>query len=178
MTTSAQTLPLIKDPQRLENRLAEIPPEAGVYLMRDASDRIIYIGKSRKLRSRVRSYFRESQKLGERIATMVRQVTEIEFIVTDTEAEALALEANLIKQHLPYFNVLLKDDKKYPYLCITWSEDYPRIYITRKRLLSNQKDKYYKFYTDSHTLRRFCVCANGSFLYVNVRNHYLKIVLA
>ncbi|MCP6758728.1 MAG: excinuclease ABC subunit UvrC [Fischerella sp. CENA71] len=153
MTTSAQTLPLLKDPQRLENRLAEIPPEPGVYLMRDGSDRIIYIGKSRKLRSRVRSYFRESQKLTERIATMVRQVTEIEFIVTDTEAEALALEANLIKQHLPYFNVLLKDDKKYPYLCITWSEDYPRIYITRKRLLSNQKDKYYGPYTDSHTLR-------------------------
>ncbi|BAZ70152.1 excinuclease ABC subunit C [Fischerella sp. NIES-4106] len=153
MTTSAQTLSLIKDPQRLENRLAEIPPEPGVYLMRDGSDRIIYIGKSRKLRSRVRSYFRESQKLSERIATMVRQVTEIEFIVTDTEAEALALEANLIKQHLPYFNVLLKDDKKYPYLCITWSEEYPRIYITRKRLLSNQKDKYYGPYTDSHTLR-------------------------
>ncbi|MFB2767881.1 excinuclease ABC subunit UvrC [Pelatocladus sp. BLCC-F211] len=153
MTTSAQILPLLKDPQRLENRLAEIPPEPGVYLMRDGSDRIIYIGKSRKLRSRVRSYFRESQKLSERIATMVRQVTEIEFIVTDTEAEALALEANLIKQHLPYFNVLLKDDKKYPYLCITWSEDYPRIYITRKRLLSNQKDKYYGPYTDSHTLR-------------------------
>jgi excinuclease ABC subunit C len=153
VTTSAQTLPLFKDPQRLENRLAEIPPEPGVYMMRDGSDRIIYIGKSRKLRSRVRSYFRESQKLTERIATMVRQVTEIEFIVTDTEAEALALEANLIKQHLPYFNVLLKDDKKYPYLCITWSEDYPRIYITRKRLLSNQKDKYYGPYTDSHTLR-------------------------
>lgn len=153
MTTSAQTLPLIKDPQRLENRLAEIPPEPGVYLMRDGSDRIIYVGKSRKLRSRVRSYFRESQKLTERIATMVRQVTEIEFIVTDTEAEALALEANLIKQHLPYFNVLLKDDKRYPYVCITWSEDYPRIYITRKRQLSNQKDKYYGPYTDSHLLR-------------------------
>ncbi|PMB17079.1 excinuclease ABC subunit C [Fischerella thermalis CCMEE 5282] len=153
MTTSAQTPPLIKDPQRLENRLAEIPPEPGVYLMRDGSDRIIYVGKSRKLRSRVRSYFRESQKLTERIATMVRQVTEIEFIVTDTEAEALALEANLIKQHLPYFNVLLKDDKKYPYVCITWSEDYPRIYITRKRQLSNQKDKYYGPYTDSHLLR-------------------------
>lgn len=153
MTKSAQTPPLIKDPQRLENRLAEIPPEPGVYLMRDGSDRIIYVGKSRKLRSRVRSYFRESQKLSERIATMVRQVTEIEFIVTDTEAEALALEANLIKQHLPYFNVLLKDDKKYPYVCITWSEDYPRIYITRKRQLSNQKDKYYGPYTDSHLLR-------------------------
>lgn len=153
MTTSAQIVPLLKDPERLENRLVEIPPEPGVYFMRDGSDRIIYIGKSRKLRSRVRSYFRESQKLSERIATMVKQVTEIEFIVTDTEAEALALEANLIKQHQPYFNVLLKDDKKYPYVCITWSEEYPRIFITRKRKSGNEKDKFYGPYTDSHLLR-------------------------
>ncbi|MGB6298961.1 MAG: excinuclease ABC subunit UvrC, partial [Rivularia sp. (in: cyanobacteria)] len=111
------------------------------------------IGKSRKLRSRVRSYFRESQKLTDRIAMMVRLVTDIEFIVTDTEAEALALEANLIKQHQPYFNVLLKDDKKYPYVCITWSETYPRIFITRKRRLGKEKDKYYGPYTDSRLLR-------------------------
>jgi excinuclease ABC subunit C len=84
---------------------------------------------------------------------MVKLVTEIEFIVTDTEAEALALEANLIKQHQPYFNVLLKDDKKYPYLCITWSEEYPRIFITRKRQLGKAKDKYYGPYTDSSILR-------------------------
>lgn len=121
--------------------------------MRDGSDRIIYIGKSRKLRSRVRSYFRDSQRLSDRIATMVKQVTEIEFIVTDTEAEALALEANLIKQHQPYFNVLLKDDKKYPYVCITWSEDYPRIFITRKRKLGKEKDKFYGPYTDARLLR-------------------------
>jgi excinuclease ABC subunit C len=153
VTTSAHTLPLVKNPERLESRLAEIPPEPGVYFMRDGSDRIIYIGKSRKLRSRVRSYFFKSQRLSERIATMVRQVTEIEFIVTDSEAEALALEANLIKQHQPYFNVLLKDDKKYPYVCITWSEDYPRIFITRKRQIGKQKDKFYGPYTDSHLLR-------------------------
>jgi len=152
VTTSTQILPLLKDPERLENRLKEIPPEPGVYFMRDGSDRIIYIGKSRKLRSRVRSYFRESQKLTERIATMVKQVTEIEFIVTDTETEALALEANLIKQHQPYFNVLLKDDKKYPYVCITWSEEYPRIFITRKRQ-GKEKDKFYGPYTDSRLLR-------------------------
>jgi excinuclease ABC subunit C len=84
---------------------------------------------------------------------MVKLVTEIEFIVTDTEAEALALEANLIKQHQPYFNVLLKDDKKYPYLCITWSDEYPRIFITRKRQLGKAKDKYYGPYTDSGLLR-------------------------
>ncbi len=153
VTTSAQTMPLVKDPERLENRLREIPPEPGVYFMRDGSDRIMYIGKSRKLRSRVRSYFRDSQRLSERIATMVKQVTEIEFIVTDTEAEALALEANLIKQHQPYFNVLLKDDKKYPYVCITWSEDYPRIFITRKRQIGKEKDKFYGPYTDSRLLR-------------------------
>ena len=153
MTKSAEALPLLKNPERLENRLKEIPPEPGVYFMRDASDRIVYIGKSRKLRTRVRSYFRESQKLSDRIAMMVQLVTDIEFIVTDTEAEALALEANLIKQHQPYFNVLLKDDKKYPYVCITRSEEYPRIYITRKRRLGKEKDKYYGPYTDSRLLR-------------------------
>ena len=152
-TTATKILPLVKDPERLENRLKEIPPEPGVYFMRDGADRVIYIGKSRKLRSRVRSYFRDSQRLSERIALMVRQVAEIEFIVTDTEAEALALEANLIKQHQPHFNVLLKDDKKYPYVCITWSEDYPRIFITRNRRLGKKEDKYYGPYTDSGLLR-------------------------
>ena len=147
-----KTLPLVKDPERLKLRLKEIPPEPGVYFMRDSGDRIMYIGKSRKLRSRVRSYFRDRQ-LSERIAMMVRQIAEIEFIVTDTEAEALALEANLIKQHQPYFNVLLKDDKKYPYVCITWSDDYPRIFITRNRRLGKEKDKYYGPYTDSGLLR-------------------------
>ena len=153
MTTSAKTLPLVKDTDRLEKRLKEIPQEPGVYLMRDSGDRILYIGKSKKLRSRVRSYFRESQKLSDRIMMMVRQVVEIEFIVTDTEAEALALEANLVKQHQPYFNVLLKDDKKYPYVLITWSEEYPRIFITRNRRLAKEKDKYYGPFVDAGLLR-------------------------
>ncbi len=153
MTTSAKTLTLVKEPERLEKRLKEIPTEPGVYLMRDSSDRILYIGKAKKLRVRVRSYFRESQKLSDRIAMMVRQVAEIEFIVTDTEAEALALEANLVKQHQPYFNVLLKDDKKYPYILITWSEQYPRIFITRNRRLAKEKDKYYGPFVDAGALR-------------------------
>ena len=153
MTTSSKPTPLVKEPDRLEARLKEIPPEPGVYFMRDASDHILYIGKSKKLRSRVRSYFRDNHETNPRIALMVMQVVEIEFIVTDTEAEALALEANLIKQHQPHFNVLLKDDKKYPYLCITWSEEYPRIFITRKRHLGNQKDRYYGPYVDVHVLR-------------------------
>ncbi|MCY7366982.1 MAG: excinuclease ABC subunit UvrC, partial [Chamaesiphon sp.] len=137
----------------IEQRLQEIPSEPGVYFMRDGSDRILYIGKSKKLRSRVRSYFREGSQHTPRIAMMVHQVAEIEFIVTDTEAEALALEANLIKQHQPHFNVLLKDDKKYPYILITWSEDYPRILLTRNRRMGKGKDKYYGPYTDPNLLR-------------------------
>ncbi|NJK75220.1 MAG: excinuclease ABC subunit UvrC [Richelia sp. CSU_2_1] len=147
------TLPLVKDAERLSDILKEIPAVPGVYLMKDESDRILYIGKSKKLRNRVRSYFRDSQNLSPRIAMMVQQVREIEFIATDTEAEALALEANLVKQHQPYFNVLLKDDKKYPYLCVTWSEEYPRIFITRKRRAGNAKDRYYGPYVDTGALR-------------------------
>lgn len=146
--------PLIKTSDRLEARLKEIPPEPGVYFMRDANDNILYIGKSKKLRSRVRSYFRNLADHSPRIELMVRQIVEIEFIVTDTEAEALALEANLIKQHQPHFNVLLKDDKKYPYVCITWSEEYPRIFITRRRQLSQKQDRYYGPYVDTFALRQ------------------------
>lgn len=153
MTASIDTKLLLKEPERLEIRLKEIPSEPGVYFMRSGNGDILYIGKSKKLRSRVRSYFRSAQKLSDRIAMMVRQVAEIEFIVTDTEAEALALEANLIKKHQPYYNVLLKDDKKYPYVCITWSEDYPRIFITRKRRATKQRDRYYGPYVDTRLLR-------------------------
>ena len=153
MTALTDNKPLLKQPERLETRLKEIPTEPGVYFMRGGNGDLLYIGKSKKLRSRVRSYFRPAQKLSDRIAMMVRQVTEIEFIVTDTEAEALALEANLIKKHQPYYNVMLKDDKKYPYVCITWSEDYPRIFITRKRRAKQKRDRYYGPYVDTRLLR-------------------------
>ncbi len=140
--------------QILERQVTIIPNEPGVYLMRDGQGDILYIGKSKRLRSRVRSYFQASQDHSPRISLMVQQVADIEFIVTDTEAEALALEANLIKQHQPYFNVLLKDDKKYPYVCITWSEAYPRIFITRKRRLNHPRDRYYGPYVDTYLLRQ------------------------
>lgn len=154
MPTFSAPNTLLQDPEKLEDRLKEIPQEPGVYFMKDETDQILYIGKSKSLRSRVRSYFRDAaHHHSPRIATMVSKVAEIEFIVTDTEAEALALEANLIKQHQPHFNVLLKDDKKYPYLCITWAEDYPRIFITRKRR-NNAKSRYYGPYVDTGLLRR------------------------
>ncbi len=150
--TPDKILALIDDAERLEERLKEVPLEPGVYYMRDASDQILYIGKSKRLRSRLRQYF-NGKDTRPRIQLMMRQVAEIEVIVTDTEAEALALEANEIKQHQPHFNVLLKDDKKYPYLCITWSDDYPLVFITRRRRVGNAKDRYYGPYVDSHLLR-------------------------
>jgi excinuclease ABC subunit C len=124
--------------------------------MRDGEDRVLYIGKAKVLRNRVRSYFQSGSGHGHspRIRLMVRQVCEIEFIVTDSEAEALALESNLIKQNQPHFNVLLKDDKKYPYLCITWSEAYPRIFITRRRRFRSPLDRFYGPYVDVGLLRR------------------------
>jgi len=144
----------MQDPPRLEALLKALPAEAGCYLMRDAEDRILYIGKSKSLRSRVRSYFRDGVPDRPRIELMVRQVVDIEFIVTDSEAEALVLESNLIKNHQPHFNILLKDDKKYPYLCITWSEDYPRIFITRQRRFRKAHDRFYGPYVDVGLLRR------------------------
>jgi excinuclease ABC subunit C len=152
MAASSALQPLIDDPDRLEERLKEVPPEPGVYYFRDATDQILYIGKSKKLRSRLRQYF-NGHDTRPRIQLMMRQVTDIEVIVTDTEAEALALEANEIKQHQPHFNVLLKDDKKYPYLCITWSDEYPLVFITRRRRMGKSKDRYYGPYVDSQMLR-------------------------
>ena len=151
---AASGAPLLTQPDRLERRLKDIPAEPGCYLMRDGDDRILYVGKSKSLRSRVRSYFRSRHDLSPRIRLMTRQVCEIEFIVTDSEAEALALESNLIKNHQPHFNVLLKDDKKYPYLCITWSEAYPRIFITRRRRFRSPLDRFYGPYVDVGLLRR------------------------
>ena len=155
-TAADLALPLLQQPERLKARLREVPSEPGCYLLRDADDRILYIGKAKLLRNRVRSYFQSGSGHAHspRISLMVRQVCEIEFIVTDSEAEALALESNLIKQNQPHFNVLLKDDKKYPYLCITWSEAYPRIFITRRRRFRSPLDRFYGPYVDVGLLRR------------------------
>jgi excinuclease ABC subunit C len=155
-TVASAALALVQQPQRLKARLKEVPAEPGCYLLRDGEDRILYIGKAKQLRQRVRSYFQSGggHAHSPRIALMVRQVCEIEFIVTDSEAEALALESNLIKHHQPHFNVLLKDDKKYPYLCITWSEAYPRIFITRRRRFRSPLDRFYGPYVDVGLLRR------------------------
>ncbi len=145
---------LINNKPLLKSRLSEIPKSSGCYLFKDIDNNLLYIGKSKTLRNRVSSYFNNYADLTPRLSLMVRQITEIEIIVTDSEYEALNLESNLIKTNKPYFNILLKDDKKYPYLCITWSEQYPRIFITRKRRNRNNLDRYYGPYVDVGLLRK------------------------
>ena len=134
--------------------IRNIPILPGCYIFKDKYDTLLYIGKSKSLRKRVQSYFRPEALLSPRMKLMVSQIKDIEFIVTDSENEALNLESNLIKEHKPHFNILLKDDKKYPYVCITWSEDYPRIFITRRRRNRKTKDRYYGPYVDVASLRK------------------------
>ena len=116
----------------LREKVAQLPAQPGVYLFQDAGGKILYVGKARSLRGRVRSYFLESHWQDAKTGSLVREIADLEFIVVDNEKEALALENNLIKQHHPKFNVLLRDDKTYPYIRYTAFEKHPRIYVTRR----------------------------------------------
>ncbi|MBZ5502973.1 MAG: excinuclease ABC subunit UvrC [Acidobacteriia bacterium] len=116
----------------LREKVAQLPAQPGVYLFQDAGGTILYVGKARSLRGRVRSYFLESHWQDAKTGSLVREIADLEFIVVDNEKEALALENNLIKQHHPKFNVLLRDDKTYPYIRYTAFEKHPRIYVTRR----------------------------------------------
>jgi len=116
----------------IKEKLKKLPLCPGVYLMKDKDGNIIYVGKSKALKNRVSQYFQDSKNHSAKTVSMVSNVYDFDYIITDTEAEALALECNLIKKHMPKYNILLKDDKQYPYIKITSNEDFPRIFITRK----------------------------------------------
>jgi excinuclease ABC subunit C len=116
----------------LHEKVANLPVQPGVYLFKDAAETILYVGKARSLRSRVKSYFLESKWVDTKTGSLVREIADVDYIVVDNEKEALALENNLIKQHQPKFNVLLRDDKTYPYIRYTAFEKYPRVYVTRR----------------------------------------------
>src|SRR5580692_5194700 len=116
----------------LREKVAQLPTQPGVYMFQDAGGKILYVGKANSLRSRVRSYFLESHWQNAKTGSLVREIADVDYIVVDNEKEALALENNLIKQHKPKFNVLLRDDKTYPYIQYTAFEKYPRVYVTRR----------------------------------------------
>jgi excinuclease ABC subunit C len=116
----------------LREKVANLPTQPGVYLFQDAGGAILYVGKALSLRSRVRSYFLDKSQQDAKTGSLVREIADLEYIVVDNEKEALALENNLIKKHLPKFNILLRDDKTYPYIQYTAYERYPRVYVTRR----------------------------------------------
>ncbi|MGM0420206.1 MAG: excinuclease ABC subunit UvrC [Bacillota bacterium] len=129
----------------LEEQLKNLPDSPGVYLMKDKSGDIIYVGKAKSLRSRVRSYFRKGNHTY-KTSIMIEYINDFEYIVTDTEVEAYILEANLIKKYSPKFNIRLKDDKSYPYIKITINDDFPRIF--KSRILKKDGNKYFGPYAD------------------------------
>jgi excinuclease ABC subunit C len=133
-------------------RLAKLATRPGVYLLRDARGSVLYVGKAKSLRSRVRSYFQPGAELGAKNRELVRVVESVETIVVGSEAEALILEANLIKEHRPRFNILLRDDKKYPYIKVTMKEPFPRVYVTRR--IVNDGSRYFGPYTSVGPMRQ------------------------
>ena len=135
----------------IKEELKKLPNKPGVYIMHDENDTIMYVGKAINLHSRVRSYFRANIGRGPQIDQMVKQIARFEYIVTDSELEALVLENNLIKEHCPRYNTLLKDDKTYPYIKVTVSEDYPRILFSR--LMKKDKSRYFGPFTSAAAVK-------------------------
>jgi excinuclease ABC subunit C len=131
----------------IQEHLKNLPAKPGVYLMKDKYDNIIYVGKAISLKNRVRQYFQSSKNHSSKVVSMVKNITKFEYIITDSELEALILECNLIKQYRPKYNVLLRDDKTYPYIKVTINEDYPR--VLKVRQVIKDKAKYFGPYTNT-----------------------------
>ncbi len=136
----------------IKERLSSIPTRPGVYLMKGEADEVLYVGKAVNLRSRLRSYFQTSATRSPRVCRLVENVANLDFVVTGSEVEALILENNLIKKHRPHFNVRLKDDKRYPYIKITWQEDFPRVTVVRR--MQSDGARYFGPYTSSSAMRQ------------------------
>lgn len=156
----------------IPEELKKLPDKPGVYIMKDKDDNIIYVGKAVVLKNRVRQYFQKNNKSA-RIEKMVSLIDHFEYIVVDSEMEALVLECNLIKLHRPKYNVLLKDDKMYPYIKITVNEDFPTVRITRKKL--NDCAKYYGPYTNAFAVKETVEFLNKTFKLKQCRKIFTKI---
>lgn len=135
----------------IEEELKKLPAQPGVYIMHDKRDEIIYVGKAISLKNRVRQYFQSSRNKTAKIEQMVSRIARFEYIITDSELEALVLECNLIKEHRPRYNTMLKDDKAYPYIKVTVAEDFPRILFART--MKKDKNKYFGPYTSAGAVK-------------------------
>src|SRR5512138_382314 len=139
-------------PESIERKLRHMPNRPGVYQFKDRAGEILYIGKAKSLRSRVRSHFAVDAATSLKNVEMLRRAVDVDTIVVGSEAEALLLEANLIKEHRPRFNIQLRDDKRYPYIKVTVQEPFPRVYVTRR--LENDGARYFGPYTEVGAMRQ------------------------
>src|SRR5437016_8513726 len=146
----------------LQQKIRTLPTSAGVYLYKNAEGEVIYVGKANNLRARVRSYFLEGRAEDAKTGTLLREASDVDYIVVDNEKEALALENNLIKQKKPRFNILLRDDKTYPYVKLTLGERYPRVYVRRR--LNNVGIAYYGPYFPANLAYRIVDLIHRHFL--------------
>jgi excinuclease ABC subunit C len=149
---------------QIRSQIEAFPRKPGVYLMRDVDGTVVYVGKAVDLRSRVRSYFHASAWENAKVRALVSDVADLEFIVTDSELEALILEANLIKQHRPRYNVRLKDDKRYPYIKITWADPFPTVLITRR--MEQDGGRYFGPFTSAQAVHQTLDLLRRSFPYL------------
>ena len=145
----------------IEEELKKLPRQPGVYIMHDAHDEIIYVGKAVNLRNRVHQYFQEGYKKSPKITRMVSHIAYFEYIVTDSELEALVLENNLIKENRPKYNTMLKDDKTYPYIKVTVNEDYPRIMLTRR--IKKDRARYFGPFSNAGAVRETIDMLHGTY---------------
>ena len=141
----------IEAPERVASRISHLPESPGVYLWKDAGGEVLYVGKAKRLRSRVRSYFAGDHAASPKTRALVQRIADVETIVVPSEAHALILEANLIKEHRPRFNISLRDDKSYPYIKVTVQEPFPRLLVTRR--LENDGSRYFGPFTDVGAMR-------------------------
>ena len=137
-------------PEKIQQKLATLPATPGVYIMHNVRDQVIYVGKAINLANRVRSYFHASAQENAKTRRLVAEIADLEWIITESEVEALILEANLIKKYRPRFNVRLKDDKRYPYLKVT-NDEFPKVLITRR--MRRDEGRYFGPYTSTSALR-------------------------
>lgn len=158
--------------ENIKNKVKEFPTQSGVYLMKNSVDKIIYIGKAKNLRNRVKNYFQDSKDFSAKTKALVMNIFEIEYLLTKTEVEAFLLEASLIKKHRPKYNIRLKDDKSYPYIQLSWHNEFPRLYLSRK--VKKDGSLYFGPYTSGGAVFGTIRFLNRLFRIRDCTDHFFK----
>ena len=159
--------------EALKERVKELPTDPGVYLMKSAAGKIIYVGKAKNLKSRVRSYFQESKHQSAKTIHLVRKIKKVDYLITKTEVEAFLLEASLIKKHRPKYNIRLKDDKSYPYIKCSMQDNFPRLYLCRR--VESDGSFYFGPYTSGYAVRETIRFLNRTFSIRDCSDGFMKV---